>query len=233
VASIAGRIILQIALSSFPAGGNTVIGSTVHILHAITDPLIDLVIQERQLPADISTWLDDVPLDAFPRGRVLVLIDDVDVALEAMRESARLSEDPRAARFMEDVGSLARTFATIAQVNIVDIKLDAITHDSCWKFHRDLVDMRLLTTYRGPGTQIVPRLRDEDALQAQRDYDGPVSHLPCHAVALFKGCGLVPGKDTLGKGVVHRSPPILDSGVHRFVLCINKISNASPERWHL
>jgi len=221
-------VILELALSSFPAGANTIIGSSPSILRAITDPRIDLAIQERQLAEDVKVWLDALPVEVLPRGRVLIHIDDIDVVLRAMMQAAGTPDKPYADEFRADVACLARAFATVAQVDIVDVRLDVIFHDACWKFHRDLVEMRLLTTYRGPGTQIVPLSRGEDALRAQGDYDGPVSDLPPHAVAIFKGSNTGPGK-----GVVHRSPPIAGSGIHRFMLCINKISSASPERWHV
>jgi hypothetical protein len=220
--------ILELFLSSFPAGANTIIGNSPSILQAITDPRVDLAIQERQLADDVKAWLEDVPTEAFPRGRVLIHIGDIDVVLTAMMQAAGTPDDPRADGFRTDVAFLARTFATIAQIDIVDVRLEVISHDACWRFHRDLVEMRLLTTYRGPSTQIVPVSHGADALRVQQDYDGPVSDLPPHAVAIFKG-----GNMGSGKGVVHRSPPIAGSGIHRFVLCINKISNASPERWHI
>src|SRR5262249_50304180 len=122
------------------------------ILQSISDPLVDLVIQERQLPEDMTTWLDNLSSGQFPRGRVLVHIEDVDLVLTAMRQASATPEDPRADRFLEDVAFLARMFAAVARIDIVDLRLDAICHDACWKFHRDLVEMRLLSTYRGPGT---------------------------------------------------------------------------------
>jgi hypothetical protein len=62
-----------------------------------------------------------------------------------------------------------------------------VRHDACWKFHRDYVHLRLLTTYFGPATQIVPVSDAERTLLRQRDYDGPYLPMPAHTVALFKG----------------------------------------------
>lgn len=222
---------MELALSSFPPGANTVVGDTPGILQAITDPLVDLAIQERRLPDDLATWLDNLPIEALPRGRVLVHAEDIGLALMAMMQAAGTPDNPSAGRFLDDVAALAEMFASIAKVDTIDIRLEAISHDACWKFHRDLVEMRLLTTYRGPGTQIVPISRSTDALRKQRTYDGPVSQLPRYAVAIFKGSNIGGSSTGPDKGVVHRSPPIAGSGMHRFVLCINKISAASPEKW--
>jgi hypothetical protein len=217
---------MELALSSFPPGANTVIGDSSSILRTITDPLVDLVLQERRLPDDLATWLDGLPVEVFPKGRVLVHSEDIGLALTAMAQAAGTPKGLYADKFLNDVAGLARMFSAIAKTDVVDIRLEVVSHDACWKFHRDLVEIRLLTTYRGPGTQIVPVSGGEDAMREQQAYDGPVSHLARHAVAIFKGSRARPDK-----GVVHRSPPIAGSGIHRFVLCINKISDASPERW--
>ena len=218
---------MQTSLASFPAGSNTVIGSSPDILRAINDPAVDLAICERRLPADLPSWLEKLPAQNFPSGRVLVDVDRIEAAVSTMFEIARTPSDRNGQALLSDVVFLAQLFAEIAKIDIVDIRLDAIHHDACWKFHRDLVELRMLTTYLGPGTQIVPQHLSDKALRQQRDFAGALAELPTQAVAIFKG-----SNDNVRDGVVHRSPPIARSGAHRFVLCINKISRASPMQWH-
>lgn len=218
---------MQMSLASLSAGANTVIGRSPDILRAINDPSVELAICERRLPAGLPPWLGKLPAQNFPSGRVLVHVDRIEAAVSAMFEIAGTPSDGNSQALLLDVVYLAQLFAEIAGIDIVDVRIDAIHHDACWKFHRDLVDLRLLTTYFGPGTQIVPPHLSDKALREQRDFAGPLVELPAQAVAIFKG-----SNDNVRDGVVHRSPPIAHSGAHRFVLCINKTSRASPVQWY-
>jgi len=126
----------------------------------------------------------------------------------------------------EDIGGLVSTFADITRTGCVDVRLERISHDACWKFHRDTVETRLVTTYRGPTTQWVPMAHSQRALDEQTAYAGPLERLGDHDVAVFKGN--LAGQ---GGGVVHRSPPIEGTGVTRLFLCLNTPSIVSPGLW--
>ena len=125
-----------------------------------------------------------------------------------------------------DVDDLVSAFAGIARSDLVDVRLERVSHDSCWKFHRDFVEARLLTTYRGPGTEWVQPTHAERALRAQRRFKGPLEQISGNDVALFKG-----NRGGPGSGIVHRSPPIAGTGCTRLLLALNKPSTASPEPW--
>ncbi|MEI9985701.1 MAG: DUF1826 domain-containing protein [Aliidongia sp.] len=118
---------------------------------------------------------------------------------------------------------LAARFALLAQSDLVDLRLEAMTHDGCWRFHKDRVRLRLLATYCGPATQIVAAEHAAQALRQQRAYDGPIEALSNGDVALFKGDHAEPGS-----GVVHRSPPVQGTGAARLLLCPELPSAASP-----
>lgn len=121
---------------------------------------------------------------------------------------------------------LATRFAQRAGSDIVDLQLEAVRHNACWKFHRDCVRLRLVTTYFGPATQIVTAPNAARALRLQRNYNGPYLPIPVQTVALFKSDGA-----EHGIGVVHRSPPTESMGQYRLVLTVNLPSPASPETW--
>ena len=125
-----------------------------------------------------------------------------------------------------DVDDLVSAFAGITRSDLVDVRLGRVSHDACWKFHRDYVEARLLTTYRGPATEWVQPIHAERALRAQKRYKGPLEHIRSNDVAIFKGSYAGPGS-----GIVHRSPPIAGTGCTRLLLCLNKPSAASPEPW--
>ena len=108
----------------------------------------------------------------------------------------------------------------------VDIRLETIRHDACWKFHRDHVPARLLTTYRGPGTEWVHPRDGAAALSEQKSFRGRIERFPEHSVGLFKG-----SRGGSRAGIVHRSPPVALSGEVRLFLCLNLPSIMSPSSW--
>lgn len=199
-------------------------GQSISVLRRVSDPAVALALWERKLSRTFALWLDTLTPDRLPHGRVLAGTAEVYAALAAILDRSRTPDHPMARLLLADATMLSRRFAAIAASNTVDIRLETVRHDACWKFHVDDVKFRLLTTYRGPGTQTVSPAHAGDALARQRDYTGPLDEIPPCNVALFKGA-------RSGAGVVHRSPPITGSGIVRLVLCVNLPSAASPPAW--
>ena len=195
-------------------------------LAAINEPDMALVIWRRALPPRLQTWLDQVDASCLPHLRVLVRPGDLRRAVEPHLDEAGMPAGDMRDLLVGDVEDLVSAFAGIARSGLVDVRLERVSHDSCWKFHRDYVEARLLTTYRGPGTEWVQPIHAERALRAQKRFEGPLEHARGNDVAIFKGnCA---GPDS---GIVHRSPPIAGTGCTRLLLALNKPSAASPEPW--
>lgn len=213
------------AVASSPADGPDIVrGKSIGILRRINDPAVALALWDRVMSRAAVRWLDSLPPDRLPHGRVLAATADAHAALAAILARSGTPDTPGARLLTSDATLLARRFAAIAGADTVDIRLEAIGHDACWKFHVDDVRFRLLTTYRGPGTQLASPAHAAEALTRQRDYTGPLDEIPPRAVALFKGA-------RGGAGVVHRSPPLAGTGLTRLVLCVNLPSAASPPPW--
>lgn len=202
-------------------------GRSPDLLGRIHDPAVELVVWERSLSFDLAAWLEAVPPRQLPDGRLLVTEPDLSAALAAMLDSCGTPDGPLRAAFLHDVVALAAGFLATMASDTVDLRLQAIRDDACWKFHRDCVAARLLTTYRGPGTQWVQPAHSAAALSRQKSYEGPIRQFPRHAVGLFKGSCTPPAK-----GIVHRSPAIAATGTTRLVLCLNLPSAASPALWN-
>ena len=165
--------------------GRTAWAPDVDVLNRIGEPAMDLVIWERRLPPDLQTWLVSLRVDQLPCGRMLVGRTDIRDALDALFASSGTPDGPPANALLHDIVDVAERFAAVAECDPIDIRLDVVDHDACWKFHRDNVDLRLLTTYVGPGTQYVTPGNAERAIDRQKAYDGPIEHVPEQAVALF------------------------------------------------
>jgi hypothetical protein len=108
-----------------------------------------------------------------------------------------------------DIHDLATRFAALMGVPTVRIRLEAINTNACRRVHADYTDLRLISTYWGPGTEYVPA--------GQEPPDAGLVRLAAGHVALFKG-------RLFGDGhapCFHRSPPAGDTGERRLVLVID------------
>ncbi len=199
---------------------------TAEGLDAISTPEVELVVWRRSLPRCFQDWLAQLEDSLLPHIRVLVRPEDTIKALESLLNDSGMPEDALRSLLLCDVRRLVTAFARITGTDRVDVRLERVNDDACWKFHRDCVEARLLATYRGPTTEWVLPEQAEAALRAQTDYKGPIEQLGDNDVAIFKGSCAEPGN-----GIVHRSPPIAGTGQTRLLLCLNKRSTVSPEPW--
>jgi hypothetical protein len=189
------------------------------------------LVHERDMPQDLSEWLDKLPADKLPDGRVLISPSQTLEALEAIFVHSKTPSGLMRFRFARDVAGITQRFSELSDSPYVDLRLEAIRHDHCWRFHRDNVHWRLLTTYRGTGTEWVEPHNAERALSEQRDYSGPLCQLSRFSIGLLKGL-----KAGINVAALHRSPPMPQQGnrkpAHsRLLLCLNVPSDASPDPW--
>lgn len=215
-------------LQGLRIGSNIVIGRDAEVLSRLTLPGVELAIWRRSLPAGLDRWLASLDPARFPDARVLAAPQDLPAAIDMLIDGSALPAGPERQALADDIFSLARQFASILGAEAVDIRLEALAHDACWRFHRDHVSARLVTTYVGPGTEWVHPAEATRAMELQKDFAGSLERLAAGDVALFRGCH--PGTPHHGpdQGIVHRSPPIAGSGVTRLFLCLNLPSAASP-----
>jgi hypothetical protein len=106
-----------------------------------------------------------------------------------------------------DIDDLVKRFAALTGRQTVRLRLEVVEGDACRKFHADYTDLRLVTTYAGPGTDI----------RQTPSEDSPVTRIGTGDVALFKG-KLFPGEPPV---LLHRSPPIEGTGERRVVLVLD------------
>ncbi|MBM3650995.1 MAG: DUF1826 domain-containing protein [Alphaproteobacteria bacterium] len=192
-------------------------GARSSCLDRIAQPNVALAIWRRPAPRGLAAWLDALPADRLPDGRFVAEAADVARSVEGLCVVAGMPDGTFRRRLAADVASLATLYGRFARRARLQIRLEAIDHDSCRRFHRDHVGLRLNVTYRGPATQW-PALGDEArALRTQRRYRGPLNELPRFAVGLFKGVPLI-GE----RAIVHRSPPVAGRGITRLFLCIDE-----------
>ncbi len=195
------------------------IGRSAEVLDDIARPGIELAAWQRGADPAWAGWLAALAADALPVGRLEVAPDAAVHSLHAHFDADGIPAGIPRDAWVADIASLVTRFAALAQTRTVRLRLDAITGDACRRWHRDCVPLRLICTYRGPGTQWVPPARGAAAL-ARPDDDAPEAMaFDAGEVALFKGCGW-DGQAHDG-GIVHRSPRIAGSGLTRLVLVLD------------
>lgn len=187
---------------------------------------LELVIWRRVPPRGLKTWLEDMDASCLPDIRVLVHPSDLRRAIEPQLDDCGMPPGDMRDLLIGDVHDLVSAFAGITRSDLVDVRLERVGNNACWKFHRDCVEARLLTTYRGPATEWVQPRDAARALREQTRFKGPLERLRVHDVAMFKGSCAGPGS-----GIVHRSPPIAGTGQTRLLLCLNTRSATSSEPW--
>ncbi|GIX38770.1 MAG: hypothetical protein KatS3mg127_2009 [Silanimonas sp.] len=181
------------------------VSSSVTVLGLVADGRASAAIWHRPLWMDV---LRDVrALSAGSVFRYRAALDRrspeqaIGAVLDPLGGAAAL---PALAR---DLRQLLALMAAIDGLAPRGLRLEAIDDDGCRRFHADRVAVRLLCTYVGAGTELLP----EDAVDRGAMGQGDNGHVldvrriaavPTGAVLLMRG-DLSPH----GPGVLHRSPP--------------------------
>lgn len=129
-----------------------------------------------------------------------------------------------------DIALLAEILGELLDATTIGLRLEVVSQAMCPRLHVDRVGIRLLCTYRGPGTEWVAddevdRSRLGAGANGLPDESsgllGPGSRIdviPPFSVALLKG-RLWQGNG--GRGVIHRSPAVAPSEAPRILLAMD------------
>lgn len=129
-----------------------VVGDSPSVFAGLADPAVRLAIWERPNPC---------ALEGFP----------------AFAEPTEADLSGLPAWLAKDIILLGRLHMTVTGQDW-RVRLETAESRTCPAFHEDAVRLRLLVTYRGPGTEWTADL-----------VDPTVRHIPTGAVAAFKGRG--------------------------------------------
>jgi len=195
------------------------------VLGDIYQDLHNIVIWRRELSADLMAGVDEL-LKSKRSLQVAISITPQN-ALDAVREA--LQGYPCANELSEDINALVEMFGCLFDLDCVGLRLAALDHAMCPRFHVDRVLCRLVTTYQGTATQWLPHhLVDRsklgfgnngltDKLSGIYQSDSDIQRLNQGDVALIKG-ELWQGNENAG--LVHRSPSP-KPGERRLVLTLD------------
>jgi hypothetical protein len=214
---------LQPNLDHLPMHSVAIASAYPAILFEVHRREVNLAVWHRELPPALSgkslrRLMREAPFTAVAEGPPDEVADLLSQRLPA----------PAPADLLLDLTDLAHAFAMVDRGGTtVRLRLEALTHDGCSRWHADAIGLRLLCTYRGPGTEWLPLDGGAETARAiPRDAPPPCTQarLGTGSVAILKG-EAYPGNES--GGCIHRSPPAGPGPRGRLLLCIDQT------RWNL
>lgn len=173
----------------------------------------------RAIPDGVAAMLDVAPVDCLPR--LFFEGPAADVRPSVKRGVSDRLHEPRWLMdwLVDDIVDKAEMMAQLTGAPALRVRLDVIADDHCRKFHVDNVRLRLVTTYRGPGTEWISPRHAGMLAPGGVPPDDVIQHLPRGQVAVMRGAK---GATADRPGVLHRSPPIAGTEIVRLFLAIDE-----------
>ncbi len=192
-------------------------------LRQILNPGVNLCLWQRPVQPEVTRELSRLRASHLPdvRCRTSPASFDDDVSTLLTQQGL----DPVAFKnWRADLRGLADLFFSVSGERDVVLRMETTDDDGCRRFHVDRTHLRLLCTYRGPGTEW---LTNEQVDRHAQGNGAPNEHIirfgePSRFepfwVGILKGDAF-PGNT--GLGLVHRSPQIAGSGQTRVLFCLD------------
>lgn len=173
----------------------------------------------RMLDPAVAAELDALPVHRLPHFRLEGDLKSLRREVQSRLHEAGFRPDWLTEWLVDDLSFLALMFEQLTGAQRLCLRLDVIEDDACRKFHVDSVRYRLVTTYRGPGTQWLPPHALVNLPQGSPISRDEIRQLDRGWVAIMRGAQ---GATADHPGVLHRSPPINGTGIARLFLAINE-----------
>ena len=196
---------------------NWVIGSTPEVLENIHLNNVTITSYNR----DINILKKDID-DLTKQDIKFNSSGNIDRILNEFIKATELDND---SMILEDIKRLLHLFKKVTASKELRLLLTTIDNDMCRKFHVDNNDLRMLCTYKGPGTLW---LKEDNINREALDlYEGNksividknnIEQAKTGSVIILKGAKY---STQTTKGAVHRSPTIEESGEKRLLLRID------------
>lgn len=199
-----------------PAGVS--IASDPRGLQAFRDPACAAAIWQRDMPAEVKTWLAALDPSVLPNARVVVQTGDVKEVVGHICDIAGMAQGPHLDWLAQDISGLAAQFASLMHCDYLRLRLQAISTNACRKFHVDAITGRLVCTYRGRGTQYGTSEQGEDP--------NHIFNVSSGSPILLRGSLWPP---VPAAGLLHRSPPIEGTGETRLVLVLDPVTGPDAD----
>jgi len=179
-------------------------------LGQIREPGLSLCCWKRALDPRVTAFMAAQQV-MMPRQRLFQLPNDapLESAVQARLDGFMDTRWYGHAAWREDVLAMIALARQLSRGAALRIRLESVASNGCRLFHTDLVPLRLITTYRGPGTEWLPAWAVDPTASSRQDNQhvldmSVLQRLGAGDVALMKG-DHYPGQQA--PGLMHRSPP--------------------------
>jgi Protein of unknown function (DUF1826) len=210
---------------------SSITGRGAAVLHEALRPGIGIAIWQRDLAPAVRDAMAAL-YALMPLHRLFTLDADEDPAPILDRALIGFGQLPELSRqaWRDDLLGLIAHARGLAPQAAVRVRIETKVNDGCRLFHTDNVPLRMICTYRGPGTQWLPeRIFDRAELgRGNNDFVldwSAVRELDTGDVAVMKGLRF-PGSTT--DALVHRSP-LASPAQPRVVVVIDVLLQDSAE----
>ena len=200
----------HIALSKNTLSETIIEGNEIEVLDNIWARGCDVAVYHRKPDYGLQDWLDNIPPENLPVARLSLEAEQVKNAISNIFKECEIYDNPHGQWLIADISSLAKYFQRLMRTKKVNLRLDVVDNNACRKFHQDYVAARLLSSYRGRGTQYGICQTNEEPNQ--------IHELPQQSIGIFKGRRWLPA---MPSSLYHRSPPIEGTGETRLLLVID------------
>lgn len=213
------------SVSMPPVQGNSphLTGGEPEVLNHILNPGVNLCLWQRRAQPAISNEIISLQASSLPDVRRQTSQASFENDVVTLLQQQGL--EPSAFRnWCMDMQHLAGLFFSVSEGREATIRLVTTEEDDCRRYHVDRSHLRLLCTYRGPGTEWLT--------DAQVDREAQVTGAPNERILRYGEplkfdpfwAGILKGENypgNAGRGLVHRSPPIAASGTTRVLFCLD------------
>ena len=173
------------------------------------------VIWRRYMQEGMQSWLDTLPVDQLPTGRIILPVLNVRSAVTELMNISKMPDCAERQLLLDDICLLAHEFNKLFASSYLRLRFDVITTNKCPKFHIDHVAARLLCTYRGAGTEY--SFLDDQKRPAE------IFSTPNCAAIVLRG---TKWPTDCANNLVHRSPEINDGNETRLLFVIDPVDNS-------
>ncbi len=192
-------------------------------LTRVFDAEIQLAQWRRPVDPVIADWLDEHASDLGSGLRQTL-------APGQQPDLGRLPPGAGRDALADDIALQADMLAELLDATTIGYRLEVVGKAMCPRLHVDRVGIRLLCTYRGPGTEWVEETSVDRRFLGAASGGQPdersglllaghsIESIPPFAVALLKG-SLWQGNE--GRGIVHRSPAVAADEAPRVLLAMD------------
>ncbi|MEN1729227.1 MAG: DUF1826 domain-containing protein [Pseudomonadota bacterium] len=195
----------------------------IEVLDRIGESEVNLSLWQRPADPVVEQELSALEADSLPDVRCWTSSTSFDDDVHLLLKQRHLDpEDFKQWRL--DLARIAKSFFALSEERKVALRLETTDGDGCRRFHVDRTQLRLLCTYRGPGTEWLKNEQvDRVALANFRPNEcvlqnGEASTFEPFWVGILKGESF-PGN--VGNGLVHRSPPVSGTDQVRVLFCLD------------